>query len=329
VFGAGPAGATVASRLAEMGVRVIALDRPPKTARWAGESFTGAIKQPLSVLGLWEKFRDAGHVAGYEQRITWGSEPLTKSSIFSSDGNLWHVDRACFDAGLRKATQERGVPILHYRNLVDLQRQGSEWRVRIDDCEICSSYIVDATGRARCIARRLGVRTQVCDHLIALTALIPRNANSDFDHAMLIESTPHGWWYAAPVPQGHVLAFFTDPDLMPRELMRSMMTVAANSTFAQAECEAGWVAVGDACAAHDPLCGWGVCRAMSNGLRAADAISHYIKSADASLLERYRSHCRAQFENYLEGLARHYSNEQRWASFPFWQRRVNSIAKSG
>jgi flavin-dependent dehydrogenase len=327
VFGAGPAGATVASRLADRGVKVMVLDRSRRRTRWAGESLTGAIRRPLTVLGLWEKFREAGHVVGYEQRIGWGGEPWTKSSLLSSEGNLWHVDRGRFDAGLREAAQERGVPILDYRNLEDVRRLGNEWRIRIEHrVEIRSSYIVDATGRARAIARRLGARTEVYDRLIALTALMPRNKNPDFDHAMLIESTPHGWWYAAPVPRGHVLAFFTDSDLMPRELARSMRPVGANSAFVQAERDASWVAVGDACAAHDPLCGWGVCRAMSNGIRAAEAISHYVKSANASLLERYREHCRGQFEDYLKGLAKQYSNEQRWASFPFWRRRINSIA---
>jgi flavin-dependent dehydrogenase len=55
-----------------------------------------------------------------------------------------------------------------------------------------------------------------------------------------------------------------------------MSTVIANSAFTQPEGEHDWLTVGDACAAHDPLCGWGVCRAMNNGILAADAISHYL-----------------------------------------------------
>jgi flavin-dependent dehydrogenase len=330
VFGAGPAGTAVACRLADLGVATIVLDRSPRAKPWGGESFTGAIRQPLTVLGLWEQFREAGHVAGYEQRIAWGGAPWTKSSIFSSQGNLWHVDRQRFDGDLRDATRQRGVPILTYRSLRHLGRQGGQWRVRIDQgIEICSDYLVDATGRARAVARRLGARPRAYDRLIGFTALVPRNTNADFDHAMVIESTPHGWWYAAPVPQGHVLAFFTDADLAPRRPARSMRIVAANSVFAQPDCEEGWVAVGDACAAHDPLCGWGVCRAMSNGIRAAEAIASYIKSADGSLLEQYRRYCRSQFEDYLRGLVSHYSSEQRWASSPFWQRRTNPITLPG
>src|SRR5215471_18910822 len=98
VFGAGPAGTTVAARLADLGLAAIVLDRPPKRTQWGGESFTGAIRQPLTVLGVWDEFRAAGHIEGYEQRIAWGSSPWTKPSIFSLHGNLWHVDRTRFDA---------------------------------------------------------------------------------------------------------------------------------------------------------------------------------------------------------------------------------------
>lgn len=324
VFGAGPAGTATAARLADLGFAPIVLDRPPKKKPWRGESTTGAIRQPLSILGLWRGFCAAEHVAGYEQRTAWGGAPWTQYSIFNHHGNLWHVDRARFDSDLRQAVRERGVPLLKYRSLEGLRRDSERWLLRLDQgAEISSTYVVDATGRACAIARRLGVRPRVYDRLVGLTALIPRNQNPEFDHAMLIESTPHGWWYAAPVPQGHVLAFFTDADLVPHNLARSMRTVAANSAFAQAENGQGWLTVGDACAAHDPLCGWGVCRSMTNGILAADAIGQYMKSADASVIDQYLAHCRNQFEQYLNGLTKHYSYEQRWTASPFWQRRAS------
>jgi flavin-dependent dehydrogenase len=322
VFGGGPAGTALAARLADLGITSIVLDRPPGRKAWRGESFTGTIRQPLSALGLWEEFRGAGHVAGYAQRTAWGGEPWVQDSIYKVFGNRWHVDRTRFDAGLREAVIKRGISILSYRNLEELRREGMKWRIGLDKrVEISSRYLVDATGRACAIARRLGVRPRIYDRLIALTALIPRNRNPEFDHTMVIESRAHGWWYAAPVPQGHILAFFTDADLAPRELARSMTTVAANSTFTLPASGQGWLPIGDAGAAHDPLCGWGVNRAMTNGILAADAISQCIRTEDTFLLEEYRRHCQDQYQRYLAGLGRHYSYEQRWASAPFWKRR--------
>jgi len=326
VFGVGPAGAAVAMRLVDLGLNVIVLDRPPKTRPWGGESFTGAIRKPLAVLGLWTSFCAAGYVAGYEQRVSWGGAPWTKSSMVTCHGNLWHVDRERFDRDLREAVRQRGVSILNYRSLAGPCREGPMWHMKFDSgAELCARYLVDATGRLRAVARRLGVRSRVHDRLVGFTALLPRNPNAELDHTMVIESTPIGWWYSAPVPQGRVLTFFTDADLAPRELMRSMRCVAANSTFVQPEGERAWLAVGDACAAHDPLCGWGVCRALSNAILAADAIHRYVRNEDQSRLDDFRRHCRDQFASYLTGLTRHYSSEQRWTSAAFWERRIASM----
>ncbi len=326
IFGAGPAGAATALRLADQDASPIVLDRPSTKKRWGGESFTGVIREPLRTLGLWEDFCAAGHVAGYEQCTAWGGPSLTTDSVNNQFGNLWHVDRDRFDGDLRKALQARDIPIINYASLNSVRRRGEEWHLEFDQGrEISARYLVDATGRACAIARRLGSRPRLYDRLLAFAALVPRNQNPEFDHAMVIESMPQGWWYAAPVPQGHVLAFFTDADLAPRELARSMKTVPANSAFTDFENGQGWLAVGDACAAHDPLCGSGVLRAMTNGIIAADAIADYLKTADGSLLNDYRQHCRKQFAQYLAGLTKHYSYEQRWAAFPFWERRAQSV----
>ena len=322
VFGLGPAGAATAARLADLGVAAIVLERPAARKPWGGESFSGAIRVPLATLGLWERFCGAGHVAGYEQRSAWGEAGIA-DSIFNPHGHLWHVDRDRFDDDLRSAVQERGVPVRRYASLDGLERAGDGWRIAFDaGGTIAARYVVDATGRAGAVARRLGARPQLHDRLVGLTAQVPRN--SAFDHAMVISTAADGWWYAAPVPQGHVLAYFTDSDLVPQQLLaRSMRVVPANSAFTQTRGRDGWLAVGDACAAHDPLCGWGVHRALANGIRAADAISHYLRDRDASLLDGYDRHCRDQFDAYLIGLAEHYAFERRFAALPFWQRRLS------
>ena len=116
--------------------------------------------------------------------------------------------------------------------------------------------------------------------------------------------------------------FLTDSDLAPRDLARRMRTVSANSVFIECESDCGWLAVGDACAAYDPLCGYGVFRALANGIVAADSIVQYLRTSDHSPIDEYRERCRSQFQQYLAGLARHYSYEQRWTSHPFWKRRV-------
>ena len=86
VLGAGPAGLAAASRLVDHGRDVLILDRATAQSRWGGETFTGAIRGPLSELGCWEAFERAGHVAGYELQCAWGGEPRAENALFPAGG---------------------------------------------------------------------------------------------------------------------------------------------------------------------------------------------------------------------------------------------------
>jgi len=325
VFGAGPAALAVAARLLDLGRDVALLVRPPKLKPWGGESFSGAIRGPLSALGFWEDFLKAGHVAGYERQIAWGGEPRAESAIADPYGPMWHVDRDRFDDDLRAAVRRRHDVFRSYRNLRAIERRPGGWCLFLDQgTELGARYLVDATGRSRALAKRLGARIASHDRLIGLTGAVPRGKSAIPVASLMIQSTPFGWWYAAPVPQGHVVALFTDADLAATPVRRRLRPVAANSAFTDAATEDGWLAVGDACAAHDPLCGWGVYRALANGILAAAAIDDHLRSGNRASLGDYRNHCRKQFEAYLAGLTRHYAMERRWTSAPFWERRIDN-----
>ena len=330
VFGAGPAGLSVAARLLDAGHEVAVLDRSAKVRPWGGESFTGAIRGPLVTLGFWDDFAGAGHVRGYERQVAWGGEPLCESSLVHPNGHMWHVDRDRFDGDLREAVRRRADIVLSYRKLETLARRSGTWRLVLDEgTELSARYLVDATGRSRMLAKRLGARITSHDRLIGLTAEVPKGASPFHIASLMIQSTPFGWWYAAPVPRGHVVALFTDADLASPDARRRLRPVPANSAFTHVAGDAGWVAVGDACASHDPLCGWGVHRALSNGILAADAIADYLRTESSSALDDYRRHCQKQFGAYLEGLTQHYSMERRWASAPFWARRLDNARAEG
>jgi flavin-dependent dehydrogenase len=327
VFGAGPAGIAVATKLAATGVSVLLLERPLPKKPWGGESFSGAIRTPLRALGCWEQFENAGHRRGYERQSAWGSEPRAESSIFRVDGPFWHVDRKRFDDDLRPAAFARGIPLLSYRRLDSVIRESDSWRLVLDvETRIRARYLVDATGRSRALARRLHARIESHDRLIGLCSAVSRREDGVEIRCMMLEATPFGWWYAAPTPNGHVVAILTDADLAPVEVRRRLRPVAANSAFTHMEALQGWLPVGDACASHDPLCGWGVFRALTNGILAADAIAAFLIGGNPAPLEDYRHHCRRQYTAYLKGLAEHYSIEQRWPESPFWQRRRRPIS---
>jgi flavin-dependent dehydrogenase len=322
VFGAGPAGVAVAMRLLEKGRDVLILERPPKLRPWGGESFTGAIRAPLTTLGFWDLFSRAGHVAGHERQSSWGGEPRAESTIFQPYGAQWHVDRDRFDDDLRTAVRQRADIFYSYRRLDSVANDAGTWRIKFDGRAECNAkYLVDATGRTRVLARRLGAIVARHDRLIGLTAAVSSNESDAGIRSMLLEATPFGWWYAAPTPKGHVVALFTDPDLAPQEVRRRLRPVAANSAFTHVHAGQGWMPVGDACASHDPLCGWGVHRALDNGIRLADAIDAFLASGKSSPIDEYHRHCQRQYQAYLKGLSDRYAMERRWPMAPFWQRR--------
>ena len=332
IFGAGPAGVATAVRLADAGAAIIILDRPVTAHPWVGETFSGAIRVPLATLGIWDTFCSAGHVRGYEIRASWGAEePHATNTIFRSHGHSWHVDRARFDYDLRDAAVQRGCIIRHYHKLIDVRRECAIWKVRLDDGALLyARFIVDATGRSCALGRRLGASRRHFDRLVALVARVPRNPDPSFRNAIFVEATHDGWWYAAPVPDAHVIAYLTDKDLVPSSLKRAgLRTVAADSALTDVKAQSGWLSAGDAFAAHDPLCGWGVVRALNNGIWAADAILVFLQTSDQSSLEAYRAHCNDQFERYLEGLTQQYSLEGRWPTSTFWARRVRVLTAAG
>lgn len=322
VLGAGPAGLAVASRLRKTGRDVLVLDRAAGPVRWGGETFTGAVRGPLAEIGCWERFEQAGHVQAYERQSAWGGDPLVESTMFRPDGALWHVERERFDADLRAAVAGQGAVIESYRKLDGVQKEPGRWRVALDHGrEVWASYLVDATGRLRSLGRRLGARIERHDRLVGLACKVARDHATAEIRSMLLQATPFGWWYAAPIPSGHVLVLFTDADLAPLEVRRKLRLTAANSVFADTDGAEGWLAVGDACASHDPLCGWGVQRALTNGLLAGDAITSLLATGCSSAIAEYRRHCREQYDRYLQGLSYRYSLERRWPGAPFWKRR--------
>ena len=329
VFGAGPAGIATAIRLADAGASVAILERRGADPPWVGETFSGAIRTPLAELGLWDGFREAGHLRGYEIRSAWGGPELqVQNAVFDPQGARWHVDRARFDRDLRDAATRRGCVLQPYARLGSVRRDGPRWHVAVDDVAVRARFLVDATGRRCALGRRLGARHARFDKLVALVVRVARNVDPAYAHAIVVEAVPGGWWYASPVPNGHALAYLTDRDLVPPGLAAraGLRVVAADSALIEPGTQPHWLAVGDAYAAHDPLCGWGVGRALCNGIAAADAIHASLERDDDAPLDAYHAARRAEYESYLDGLIRHYSQEGRWSASPFWARRARAVA---
>src|SRR5947207_6647929 len=82
----------------------------------------------------------------------------------------------------------------------------------------------------------------------------------------------------------------------------------------------GWLAVGDAAGAFDPLSSQGIVKALRSGVHAAMAIVRHF-GGDQKAIEGYSAAVTHEYNHYLDGRAAYYALERRWPDAPFWQRR--------
>jgi flavin-dependent dehydrogenase len=346
VLGGGPGGLAVATLLARRGREVVVLEREARIAEKAGETFGPRVKTLLERLGASGEI-EAVPFRGV--RSAWGSSELgDRPSLLHPLGAGWHVDRARFEEGLQAVAERAGARIVRAAGACGAVREGDEFRVdtRGGVGGLRARYVVDASGRgAPGTARLAQDRCWLSiDRQVALVARATLRASEQVEPELLVESSEHGWWYAAPQPGGTlVLAWLTDADLLgPREQRSSRfaealertvhiralaqraeaplppVAVRADTGFLMPDRGRGWCAVGDAAMGGDPLAGDGVERALSGALRAAPEIERELEGAP---FEEGAAPSR-RIEGYLGARARYYSAERRWPKSPYWRRRL-------
>jgi len=358
VVGAGTAGAATALVLARAGVRVALLDGRAGRPGPIGDSLPPAASALIAGLGLDERFAATAPIASPANRISWAGVRETADFIHSPYGPGWQIDRTRFDRMLLDAAEEAGVRVVRGR-LRAAERTDASWIVvarRPDGAgeRLRAGYAIDATGRVAALARRLGARRCRYDRLVAIVAYLA-TPTSPADPSTLVEATPTGWWYSAPLPDGRLaVAWFTDHDLLRRaelsdgdvwrsrlcestdtrqRLLETCCDVPAERLVAPAGASllstvagAGWLAVGDAATAHDPLS----CFGISNALQSADAAAQTTTAAlagDREAASRYEAGQRQSFERILWLTLHHYGAEQRWPEQKFWRRRHEPLGQ--
>jgi len=354
VAGGGPAGAVAALAVASAGHPVVVLDAGDPPAR-AGETLPPAGLAILRDLGLAEPLRGQGHLPSAGNRSAWGSSVLSATdAIRDPHGTGWQLDRRRFDALLRDAARAAGAQVLAGARLRGLESSGKNgWRVTLSDGrDVCCSWLIDATGRRRSVARRCGGQPVRLDRLVAVQALLTRQESAiaaDQDTRTLVEAARDGWWYTSRAPTGgRVVAFLTDADLAGPAAIRSLAGFRqhlartehvrqvidcgyalrqrprggdASSTRLDRVGGAGWIAVGDAALSFDPLSSQGIFNALYTGLTGGQAVSDALAGAATGLAD-YADRITAIYTAYLGHRAAYYQLEGRWAGEPFWRRRI-------
>jgi hypothetical protein len=153
---------------------------------------------------------------------------------------------------------------------------------------------------------------------VAFHAVFPAAgpAGADGDRRTLVEAVADGWWYTALLPSwDRVAAFLTNADLADRRallsaqgfvarlrqtrhvsavLSRGAYRVGTRPRGADARSHrldrfigSGWVAVGDAATAFDPLSSQGILNALYTGLRAGQALDCVLSGEGGAALSEF------------------------------------------
>lgn len=274
-----------------------------------------------------------------------------------------HLDRSAFDELLWRHAEHSTITRLRpARARVSAINGGDGWALDLSldrrsgaedgRLRVSCDFLVDAGGRGSRLGRSLGARRRYFDHLVACHALFTRNdEGTDLDLGTRIEAAACGWWYSAPIPgRRRVVALFCDAlDPECRQALRpagfdGLLNSArlgprlgrdayfrgreprlspCRTSILSTPAGDGWLAVGDAAAAMDPISSRGLYSALHHGIAAGQAVDRTLKG-DTRALDGYREQVREDFDRYLAQRAQVYAGRAAALSGAFWRRRGES-----
>ncbi|MDQ7733124.1 NAD(P)/FAD-dependent oxidoreductase [Halomonas sp. SpR1] len=349
IVGAGPAGLALGTLLRPE-QRVLVLERRALPARSPpiGESLPGAAALLLQRLQLLAAFRESGHRERGAAVSVWDVDrPVWRDAIQDPAGPGWYLDRRKFEQMLRRRALDVGVTLGEGCKQTDIRHRQGQWQLDTTLGSFKAPVLVDATGRNGHLARRLGLQRYADDPLLCLYCFLDQAAESQ-DATMRIQADAHGWWYTVNLPnRQRVLAYHMDVDdpLCRRLLRRPDVFLArarehallaevleglapahvrgrpAGTSLLEVEqlpkAGSGFLAIGDALLAFDPLASQGLFHSLASATSAAKAIEAGLHQS----LGAYQQEMQAVSQRYLWHLKASYQGPRRFSQATFWQRR--------
>jgi flavin-dependent dehydrogenase len=355
ILGGGPAGCATALSLAKLGAfRVLVVEAGHHDAVRVGESIPPDTRIVLEQLGVWDAFAKENHEPCLGSCSSWGADELGYNDfLFNPMGNGWHLDRCRFDAFLARQVTQRGIELRTGTRWHACERTAAGWRLQL--CGkgsvtrmVTTRFIVDATGMRASFARSMGASRLFVDQLLCVSAFFALPESGAFSRLTMLEAVEYGWWYAAKLPNHRLaVAVASDPAIVKQHGLRrrdgwlgcllatrhiapqltgcrfidnGLIICAASSFVLDYAVGAGWLAVGDAAAAYDPISSQGIHKALADGARAATAIAASLHGSAAGLGD-YQVAAANRFRHYLANRNYFYGLERRWPDSAFWTRR--------
>ncbi len=349
IAGAGSAGCAAAAILAPH-ANVLLVDSEASPDWRIGETLPGAAHRLLHRIDAWGDFVKAGHASAPLRISRWGAARAETLDAFRDpDGVGWRLDRVRFEQDLRRVAVAKGASARWGASLSVQGWTRAGWQLLLTDgTSVSARVLLDASGRQSRLLRPFGQKRLVTDQLACAWYLSDHN-DPTADPSIYTHAVPQGWWYSARVGGGRrLVAFHSDADLPAlKQILRGGVLVAARQVPELAEmivdipagevgtqglCSAasiarsaagpGWLALGDATLAFDPLSSQGLFNALATGIEAGETVLRALGGEDAQALwTDYASRIGQIWQAYAHHLRLFYAMERRWLDSPFWQRR--------
>ncbi len=279
VIGGGPAGAATAILCTRAGLEVTLLERHATAVHKTGETLHPGVEPLLEQLGVAEAVRAARFLRHDGIEVAW--DGTAHFERYGSDANgPWRgfqASRATFDRLLLAAAEASGGSVRRGLGVREVRRAGARAAVLdTDDGPFATRWIVDASGAAHWLARRLGLRPErLTPRLLCWYGYVRRAAGDP----PRLRGDRTGWTWTAEVEPGlyqwtRLALDGARPAAAPLAGERVGRQRAADVTWRWVPrcAEPGYVLVGDAAAVLDPSSSHGILRALMTGIRAAQLI---------------------------------------------------------
>jgi flavin-dependent dehydrogenase len=338
VAGGGPAGCAAAIALAQRGRRVVLLEREAFPRFHIGESLLATVNESLETLGLAERVREQGFPEKWGASLSTHDGRSGRPVDFATAREVarpqtYQVRRERFDQLLLERAREAGVEVRerHRVDGCDFGAAGVELRgtAPAGRFDLAAAAIVDATGRAGLLARKLELRraeprlanVAIYAHYSGVPELPGRRAGD----IRIVARDDAGWFWIIPIGDGLTSVGVVLPRALYRRFEKgdpeAMLAAAVAQTPAVAEllrearrewpvrvekdfsygasAYAGdrWLLVGDAGSFLDPVFSSGVAIALESGIDAADALDRALAGNDLRA-PRFRRFERLQRQRY-------------------------------
>ena len=213
VIGGGPAGATVATLLAQCGRRVVVFEKQRHPRFHIGESLLPKNLPILERLGIAAEVAATGV---YKSGAEFVSPDLDKRQAFHFSDALdpqpdhaYQVHRSQFDEILLRNARTKGAEVRENCVATDFEADAGICRLTVTEngvSEVCSArFVIDASGRDCFLSRRVGTRIRDRNHnsaaIFAHFEGVPADAWATQGN-IAIYFFDHGWIWMIPLPGG-------------------------------------------------------------------------------------------------------------------------------